>query len=83
MNPTLKHALICTVCACVSMTVHAQETELAPIHVIGSSPVAGDAIDRDKVSTDTQSLMPDDFDRNKSTSVLDTLAQQKIGRAHV
>jgi iron complex outermembrane recepter protein len=79
MYPTFKHVLLCTVCACASMTVHAQETELAPIHVIGSSPVAGDAIDRDKVSTDTQSLMSDDFDRNKSTSVLDTLAQQTPG----
>lgn len=78
MYPTLKHALLCTVCMCASMTVHAQETELAPIHVIGSSPVAGDAIDRDKVSTDTQSLISDDFDRNKSTSVLDTRAQQTV-----
>jgi len=79
MYQTLKRMLLCSACICVPMGAHAQETELPTIQVIGSSPVAGDSIDRDKVPTDTQSLIADDFDRNKSASVLDTLSQQTPG----
>jgi iron complex outermembrane receptor protein len=79
MHQTLKRMLLCAACICVPIVAHAQETELPTIQVIGSSPVAGDSIDRDKVPTDTQSLIADDFDRNKSASVLDTLSQQTPG----
>jgi len=79
MYPMLKRILLCSVCIGVPIEVFAQETELAPIQIIGSSPIAGDSIDRDKVSSDTQSLISDDFDRNKSASVLDTLSQQTPG----
>lgn len=58
-------ALFCSFIICTPMAAHAQDRELTPLQIIGSSPVAGDAIDRDKLPNGTQSLTADDFDRDK------------------
>ncbi len=79
MSKHFKAWLLCCTSICGMAPACAQETTLPTIQVIGSSPVSGDTIDRDKVSSNTQSLISDDFDRTRSSSVLDTLSQQTPG----
>ena len=59
-------------------TARAQET-LPEIQVIGTSPLQGVGIDRDKVPAMTQTVTADDFSRAYSPNITDTLFQRIPG----
>lgn len=52
------------------------QTALPTIEVIGTAPISGGDIDRDKVPANTVVLTPSDFDHGRSSSLPETLLQQ-------
>ncbi len=81
---SLTAGLATLLCSSVSVMALAQtsdatEPQREEIVVIGTTPLPGSDIDRDKVPGTTQVLSADDFAKNHAITILDTLAERIPG----